>query len=160
MIFTRTGRFLLATAHLTWIAACPNSAMLEGGWSMSLIQTNIWSRICSMAFMSRHWAGRSITYASDCSRKAVVSCVVCVVVHCLGWKQSCVKRLGLPSLRYHDFHQLVVRNSKSSSRLAYETQRIDCRYGTERSGTRHQVESVPSVRGPTTRNYVAKYCYY
>ena len=64
-----------AAAHPWWTALF-SSATMEGGSSMSRIQTDIWSQTCSIGFLSGLQAGHSMTSTSCWSKEAAVSSVV------------------------------------------------------------------------------------
>ena len=69
------GPYISQTAH-TWWAARHNSGRVEGGSSMSRIQTPVWPQTCSVEFMSGLCADQSVTSKSCCPRKALVPCAV------------------------------------------------------------------------------------
>ena len=73
MLSTRVCTLPGRTAAHTWLTALLSSATVEGGSSMSRIQTDIWSHTCSIEFMSRLPAGQSMASTSCWSKKATVS---------------------------------------------------------------------------------------
>ena len=83
------------TAAHAWRTALFSSATVEGGSSMSRIQTDIWSQTCSVRFMSG-LASQSMTSTSCWSKKAAVSRAVLGAGHCLGCTQSYVQTSPSP----------------------------------------------------------------
>ena len=70
---TRVCTLPARTAPYAWRTALFSSAMVEGGSSVSRIQTDIWSQSCSIGFMSGLRAGQSMTSTSCCSKRTAVS---------------------------------------------------------------------------------------
>ena len=73
MLSTRVRTLPGRTAVHAWRTALLSSATVEGGSSMSRIQTDIWFQACSIGFMSGLRAAQSMTSTSCWSKKAAVS---------------------------------------------------------------------------------------
>ena len=90
MLSTRVRTLPGRTAAHAWWTALFSSATVEGGSSISGIQTDIWSQACSIGFMSGLRAGQSMTLTSCWSEKGCrVTC--CMGRGSLGRKQSYVQ---------------------------------------------------------------------
>ena len=161
MLSTRVSTLPDRTAALAWRTALFSSATVEGGSSMSRIQTDIWSKTCSIGFMSGLLASHSMTWTSGWSKKASVPMATfdssgsgCTDARSWlhhdqptppphgGWHHT-------PWLLGHDFHHSAGCRHQSASPLAYSTPGPDRHCGIERTGTHHWRYSVSIVRGPT-----------
>ena len=89
MLSTRVRTLPGQTAAHAWQTTLFSSALVEGGSSLSRIQTDIWSQTCSIGFMAVLRAGQSMT-STSCWSKRLPCHVLYGAGHCLGCTQTYV----------------------------------------------------------------------